>query len=101
MLLAMHHQGFSPIVFEQQRVGETGIVPRPEYRRRNEEQRAELLNALDKLMYPSYYDACKELYENILDKEKCKEIGQRVRRRSGATKWASKCISLLSVGVSS
>ena len=28
MLLAMHHQGFSPIVFEQQRVGETGIVPR-------------------------------------------------------------------------
>ena len=28
MLLAMHHQGSSPIVFEQQRVGETGIVPR-------------------------------------------------------------------------
>ena len=27
MLLAMHHQGSSPIVFEQQRVGETGIVP--------------------------------------------------------------------------
>ena len=51
----------------------------PEWNRRNEEQRAELWNALDKLNRNSgNYDACKELYKNILDKEKCKQIGQRV-----------------------
>ena len=51
----------------------------PEWNRRNDEQVAELWNALGELNRNSgNYDACKELYENILDTDKCKQIGQRV-----------------------